>query len=207
MNHNDRHATAHAGAVRRRWLTRDAIALLGGLALVVGILYARAVDADFLGAPRAFVFDYYAWDPDRPSRRADDVVVVDIDDPSVTAIGQWPWPRVYLAEILERAADAGAKVAALDMVLAEPDRMSPQALRDYLATYDPALAAAVGALPDTDSRLAAAIGRLPTTLGMAAARGGKADAPAGRFVVRGASSQLELPRFPGLIRNLPIIET
>jgi len=176
------------------------------LVLVAGILYARAADADFLGALRSFVFDHYAWDPDQPSQRADGVVVVDIDDSSVTAIGQWPWPRSYLAKIIEDAADAGAKVAALDMVLAEPDRLSPQSLRDYLSTYDPALAAAVGALPDTDSRLAAAVARVPTTLGMAAALGGRNEAPAGRFVLRGATPRLRLPRFPGLIRNLPIIE-
>jgi adenylate cyclase len=52
------------------------------------------------------------------------VRIVDIDDASLHKLGQWPWPRTRLAEIVERLKDAGARTITLDLILAEPDRWS-----------------------------------------------------------------------------------
>lgn len=50
------------------------------------------------------------------------VVVVAIDEKSLKAVGQWPWPRAHLAQVLDRLHEAGAKVVGVDAVFAEPDR-------------------------------------------------------------------------------------
>lgn len=49
------------------------------------------------------------------------IVVIDIDESSLAAVGPWPWPRSRLAELLENLLGVyGAKGVALDMVLPEP---------------------------------------------------------------------------------------
>ena len=50
------------------------------------------------------------------------VAIVDIDERSLAAIGQWPWRRDVIATLITRLRDMGASVVALDMVFAEPDR-------------------------------------------------------------------------------------
>jgi adenylate cyclase len=49
-----------------------------------------------------------------------DVVLVAIDDPSIRAVGQWPMPRKYHAQAIDRLAAAGAKVIAYDVQFTEP---------------------------------------------------------------------------------------
>jgi adenylate cyclase len=53
------------------------------------------------------------------------VVIVDIDDQSLASIGQWPWPRNVVAELVTAIRGAGARVIGFDIVFAEPDRTSP----------------------------------------------------------------------------------
>ena len=49
------------------------------------------------------------------------VRIVDIDDESLTRLGQWPWPRTQVAELVRRLTDLGARVIVFDMVFSEPD--------------------------------------------------------------------------------------
>ncbi len=44
------------------------------------------------------------------------VVVVDIDEASLSRLGPWPWPRQRMAELLRRLADLGAGPVAFDIV-------------------------------------------------------------------------------------------
>jgi adenylate cyclase len=63
------------------------------------------------------------------------IAIVAIDDPSFNWTGyRWPWPRAYMAKIVDRLNAAGAKVIGLDMFLFAPDA-DPQG--------DPALARAL----------------------------------------------------------------
>ena len=50
------------------------------------------------------------------------VVIVDVDERSLAAIGQWPWRRDLIGELIARLRNMGAATVALDMVFAEPDR-------------------------------------------------------------------------------------
>ncbi|MCA1909070.1 MAG: CHASE2 domain-containing protein, partial [Magnetospirillum sp.] len=53
------------------------------------------------------------------------VRIVDIDEDSLARLGQWPWPRHQMAELVARLRDLGAAAVALDVILAEPDRTAP----------------------------------------------------------------------------------
>jgi len=54
--------------------------------------------------------------PRRPARAT---AIVAIDERSVRAVGPWPWPRATLARLVDRAADAGARAAIVDILLTE----------------------------------------------------------------------------------------
>ena len=55
---------------------------------------------------------------------ARNTVVVDIDDVSLAAVGQWPWPRYRMAALIQ-AIDAGKPASiGIDVLFSEPDRSS-----------------------------------------------------------------------------------
>jgi adenylate cyclase len=70
--------------------------------------------------------DYGAYDVllrSIPASRPDGrVAIVDIDDLSLSTIGQWPWRRDRIAQLISRLREQGAAVIALDVVFAEADR-------------------------------------------------------------------------------------
>ncbi|MDX8378984.1 MAG: CHASE2 domain-containing protein [Gallionella sp.] len=51
-------------------------------------------------------------------------VVVDIDDLSLSAAGQWPWPRYRIGALIKAVADAKPAAIGLDILFSEPDRTS-----------------------------------------------------------------------------------
>lgn len=101
----------------------------GLLFLLAGVLLALAIGAAGMmhAGPVARLDDAMldalmrATATHRPAR---DTVVVDIDDTSLAAVGQWPWPRYRLAALLERIAAGQPKAIALDILLPEADRAS-----------------------------------------------------------------------------------
>ena len=63
---------------------------------------------------------------------APDTVAVDIDEISLSTLGQWPWPRYRLAQLIDRIAAAHPSAIAMDVVFPEPDRTS---LADIQQTF------------------------------------------------------------------------
>ncbi len=98
------------------------------LALVAGIVGVRLADPGWVRAVRYMVFD--AYNRLEPREAGQDVFVVDLDETSMARpeLGQWPWPRDILADLVERLEAAGARAVTFDMVFAEPDRTSPSRL-------------------------------------------------------------------------------
>ena len=85
----------------------------------------RIADPEPVARLRLSVFDSYLNVSPRPLDETLPVRIVDIDEPSLAKIGQWPWPRTRLAAIIDALKGAGARTITLDMILAEPDRLSP----------------------------------------------------------------------------------
>ena len=99
-------------------------ALLIG-AVIFASLALRVWDPSPVARLRSLVFDTFQrmaplkFDPTLPVR------VVDIDEESLKKIGQWPWPRTVLAELVDTLAQQGAVTIGFDIVFPEPDRLSP----------------------------------------------------------------------------------
>jgi adenylate cyclase len=115
-------------------------------------------------------------------------VVVDIDRSSLAALGQWPWKREQLAQLITAIASAKPRALGLDILIEGPDERSPAALARRLAEVagKPQLSDLIAELPDGDALLAAAIKRIPTVMAVALDpdRGGNAPRSS-TFLVRG----------------------
>ena len=61
---------------------------------------------------------------------SDQVVVVDVDEQSIAEIGQWPWPRYRIAQLIQKVGDMKPSAIGLDVIFSEPDRTSPATLRE-----------------------------------------------------------------------------
>lgn len=56
-----------------------------------------------------------------PVKPTPKVVIIAIDDKSIRELGQWPWSRVRIGELVKNLADYNVKVTALDIVFSEPE--------------------------------------------------------------------------------------
>ena len=93
-------------------------------------------------------------------------IVVEIDEKSLAALGQWPWPRTILAELIRDIEQYQPAAIGIDILMPETDRLSPQQLLQRARRQDPILAGRLDALPSNDAELAAAIGAGPVVLGL-----------------------------------------
>ncbi|MSO65039.1 MAG: adenylate/guanylate cyclase domain-containing protein [Alphaproteobacteria bacterium] len=155
------------------------------------------------------VFDLYQRIAPRPYEPVA-VKYVDIDDRSLEALGQWPWPRTRIAELVARLANAGAVAIAFDIVFAEPDRTSPrQVIPLWPATPEvEALQAAIDTLPDHDAILADVIAQAPVVAGFVLTAEATVRRPEAKvsFARAGNDPTPFLPNFRGGVTSLPALE-
>ncbi|QQP88598.1 CHASE2 domain-containing protein [Skermanella sp. TT6] len=184
--------------------------LTAAAALAACLLALRWADPLPLEAMRLQAFDLAAAFCPRPAHPGR-VVAVDIDDASLEAAGQWPWPRAAMARLVERMRQRGAEAVVFTVVFAEPDRWSPPRFASV-----PDLPAGVSGiladLPDTDRVFAESLRGVPVVLARALRReAGSAEevVPAGvqgRFGLIGPAAGLSLPGHAGVIDNLPVLQ-
>ena len=150
------------------WFSRLArrFGLARGLALILLVALAalRIADPQPIQELRVRVFDLFqVLHPREATERP--VVIVDIDEKSLKAVGQWPWPRTRVADLITRLTQMGALVTAFDIVFAEPDRMSPNIAADAFRDLDEATRVKLRALPSNDTVLADAMRQSRVVLG------------------------------------------
>jgi len=140
------------------------------------------------------------------------VVIVDIDEGSLKTIGQWPWPRTTIADLITRITALGAVTIGFDVIFAEPDRMSPAIAEQSFRGIDADTRAKLDSLPSNDVVLADAIKKSRVVVGQAGAAMPAPKSPTELalqtgFAVRGPDPAPYVVTFPGLLRNvLPIEE-
>ena len=181
------------------WLVPIVAVVLG-----VGIYILNPLPLQVL---RHTVFDLYQrWSP-RPYQEAP-VRIIDIDEESLAKLGQWPWPRTRIAELVTRLQSVGAAAIVFDVMFAEPDRTSPSAMLKVWGG-SPKLRAYLAGLPDHDAVLAQSIARGGVVLGYALTRGGPAPAHFAkpyRVVNLGSSPLPFLHGFNGAVTALPSLQ-
>jgi adenylate cyclase len=136
------------------------------LSLLLAAFTLRILDPGWVESARVRAFDLYQRLAPRDST-THPVVIVDIDEKSLGAYGQWPWPRSLIAQLIEALGDAGVAVVGFDVVFSEYDRLSPGAVANSFATLDEASRQALLALPSNEAVMGAAMRKVPTVLGQA----------------------------------------
>jgi adenylate cyclase len=102
-------------------VSRRALAVTLALGLAASLLALALVVSAVFAPVEGVVVDTFMRL--RGPRSADArVVVCLIDEGSVDRYGRWPWPRTLLAELVDRLAEAGARVIAFDVVFSEASR-------------------------------------------------------------------------------------
>lgn len=181
-----------------------------GFALLAAFLALRIWDPGPLESLRLRSFDFYqTLKPREVTIRP--VVIVDIDEDSLRAIGQWPWPRTVIAELVTRLQQLGAAAIGFDVIFPEQDRMSPGAVARSLSQIDEVTRLRLELLPTNDEVMAQAMRGTRVILGQAGVPftlpdGGATNLPRTGFASMGASPDPHLITFDGLLRNLPVLE-
>lgn len=74
-------------------------------------------------------FDWLMSHRPRPYRADRNILVLDIDEPSLAAMdakyGRWPWPREVLARVAGDLESHGAEAVVFDILFADPDTQNP----------------------------------------------------------------------------------
>ncbi len=177
------------------------------LVLLAAFVMLRIADPAPLEALRSRTFDLYQRIKPREAALRP-TVIVDIDEASLKALGQWPWPRTLLADLNTRLTRLGAAVIAYDIIFAEPDRMSPSVAADSFRNLDAATREELRKLPDNDAVFAEAIRQSRVVLGESGHHlpDGAATPPPVGFAMMGPDPRRFLLSYPGLIGNLPVLE-
>jgi len=142
-------------------------------------------------------------------------VIVGIDEESLNAYGQWPWPRYRLAGLVEKLQGLGAGVVVLDFLMPESDRTSPDVIKaEWRRDLGLSLQNSGSISADTNSeRLAKVLAKAPSVLGCyldftggsTSGAGGVAQLPSGLTVSAPKVVDAEWPAPTGMIRNVSVL--
>lgn len=197
-------------SLRMPWLA----AILAGLCSGFAVLALYVAQPSILQRADLKIYDLLL-----PLRRqtapTQAAVIIDIDEASLARYGQWPWPRYLLADLVAKLASSGVAAVGMDILFAEPDRTSPDRIREMLlrdkglhlrieglaprqADYDGAFAASVGAAPVVLGAFArygaeALAGPMPRPPALIA-RGSKDAPPFDSLIPKASSAVLPLPQ-------------
>jgi adenylate cyclase len=184
---------------------------IGSIGLLLLLAYVQFKEPLPLEILRVKTFDLYQNLKPRPIPQDKVVIIADLDEASLATIGQWPWPRTIVAQLIDQLTAMGAVTIGFDIVFAEPDRMSPSSLANSLGEADKSVAERLKALPSNDAVLAAALGRSRVILGetvLTEVNPHRTDAQdlTGAIAELGGNPRPYLDNFPELLRNLPELE-
>jgi adenylate cyclase len=141
------------------------------------------------------------------------IAIVDIDERSLSSIGQWPWRRDVVGTLIRRLHELGATTIALDVLFTEPDRF--EAARQPVGLTGRDAPSVAGGPTPSDVSFADVLRSHRVVLGYALTFDGRASAPSpcllhplNAVIVRprGADDLTPFFRASGAICTLSVLE-
>jgi adenylate cyclase len=179
------------------------------LFLLAALVVLRIWDPAPLESLRARTFDFYQVLKPRDAKLRP-AVIVDIDEASLATFGQWPWPRTLLADLVSKLSNLGSAAIAFDIIFAEPDRMSPALAAQSFRNLDNQTREQLAKLPSNDEVFADAIRRSGRVIlgesGHHLAIPTASPQATSGFAMLGPDPSPYLMSFPGLIRDIPVLD-
>lgn len=71
------------------------------------------------------------WKHKEPTKPFPSTVIVEIDEKSLAQLGQWPWPRVISAKVVDEILKAHPAALGIDVLFPEADRTSPLQIETF----------------------------------------------------------------------------
>jgi adenylate cyclase len=96
---------------------------------LLALLLLFVLDPPLVRDLRNALFDGYQQVLPR-TRKSTPAVVVAVDEASLVAHGQWPWPRALMAELLQRIEALRPAAIGVDVLFSESDRFAPDGSGD-----------------------------------------------------------------------------
>lgn len=179
------------------------------MALLFALLVLRVTDPPALEEVRLRAFDLFQVIQPRVATQRP-VVIVDIDEESLRKLGQFPWPRTRMADMITRLTRMGAAVIGFDVIFAEPDRLSPALAADVYRGLDEETKNKLRALPSNDQVMADAIKQSRVVLGETGLPVAvpQPDVPPSAVGVAalGGDPKPFLYSFAGRLKNVPVLD-
>lgn len=180
---------------------------LPALVLLALLVIVRALDPGFVQSLRLRGFDFLEQLAPRKYQPLP-VQIVAIDDKSLAQYGQWPWSRARVAQLVDKIASGKPSVLGVDIIFAEPDRLSPGRLADSDPEIPADVVGELSRLPSHESVLADALREVPTVLAVAASNETSLARTPSRVTMileSGANPRPFLFTHPELVKSLPEI--
>ena len=175
--------------------------------LLALLVIVRALDPGFVQSLRLRGFDFLEQLAPRKYQPLP-VQIVAIDDKSLAQYGQWPWSRARVAQLVDKIASGKPSVLGVDIIFAEPDRLSPGRLADSDPEIPADVVGELSRLPSHESVLADALREVPTVLAVAASNETSLARTPSRVTMileSGANPRPFLFTHPELVKSLPEI--
>lgn len=177
--------------------------------ILLFILLSTLISSAYLFLPEHFqsldnrVRDFY-FKFRGPEKTSDQIVIIDIDERSLKELGQWPWERDKISQILHNLTNNGAGIIGLDIVFAEADKTSPSKFAKEWKLD-------INNFPNYDKILSKTITDTPTILGYLFdfdTSQHQVDAPQipAIFIEKNKKYGEFLPQAQGVLTNLEIIQ-
>ena len=193
----------------RVWSKR--LPIVAPLLVLLAALALRVADPPGIARLRDFAFDTFQRLKPRDYDPQWSVHVVDIDEATLAAYGQWPWPRDRIAKLVDKLAEQGAAVIAFDVLFAEPDASSwHRRVRELIAYVDPETVQRIAsAVQDNDRLLADAFAHANVVTAYAfdtIVRPSRPPALKHGYAISGEDPQLFLSRYASVVSTLELLE-
>ena len=152
----------------------------------------------------------------RMDRHAHDdpgVVLIDIDEASLAAVGQWPWPRYRLAAMVDTLAASGPRAIVVDFFFPEPDRTSLSVIKDAFRNefgLDLSFEGVPRTMTDNDAYFGHVLSGAPSVGAFVLSDSPDTAAPVhklSKLPVQGDYELLDLAEYKGFLCNTPKIQS
>lgn len=177
------------------------------------VALAGAFENPFFRAMDLYLYDMFMRTDKTPDTIPHRITIVDIDEKSLAAAGQWPWPRYRLARLVRQIHEENPFAMAMDILFPEPDRSSLKRLvRQFETDFN--LSIGITGVPEGLSDNDGFFSHVLAQTGTVGARyfyfdhtsfGAVCKNPP--FDIRDPDGILALHEATGVLCNTPVIET
>ena len=178
--------------------------LLLPLAILIGLI-PLANPLNIFNDLRLFAFDTLQQISPRDQLEDDPVVIIDIDDQSLSNLGQWPWSRDLLSRLVINTEQA--LTTSFDIVFAERDRTGSDVLSEQYSTNSDLIKELKKIKPN--DRVFAESMESHSTVVLGSAPNNKLItediSPKYGLIIQGDSPKEFLPNYTGMQNNLPTL--